>query len=58
MPARFPKTSIRLVKAFQEKGHIVGVCGDGANDAPALRQAQMGLPFPRQLSPNRRRAWF
>jgi len=32
-----------LVKAFQQKGHPVGMCGDGANDAPALRQAQMGI---------------
>jgi len=32
-----------LVKAFQKSGHIVGMCGDGANDAPALRQAQMGI---------------
>ncbi len=39
----FPEDKFRLVKAFQAKGHIVGMCGDGANDAPALRQAQMGI---------------
>ena len=39
----FPEDKFRLVKAFQGKGHIVGMCGDGANDAPALRQAQMGI---------------
>ena len=39
----FPEDKFRLVKAFQRNGHTVGMCGDGANDAPALRQAQMGI---------------
>ena len=38
-----PEDKFQLVKAFQQAGHIVGMCGDGANDAPALRQAQMGI---------------
>ena len=39
----FPEQKFRLVKAFQRQAHAVGMCGDGANDAPALRQAQMGI---------------
>ena len=38
-----PEGKFDLVKAFQKAGHTVGMCGDGANDAPALRQAQIGL---------------
>ena len=38
-----PEGKYNLVKAFQKSGHAVGMCGDGANDAPALRQAQMGI---------------
>jgi H+-transporting ATPase len=38
-----PEDKYHLVKAFQRDGHAVGMCGDGANDAPALRQAQMGI---------------
>jgi H+-transporting ATPase len=38
-----PDDKYHLVQALQKAGHTVGMCGDGANDAPALRQAQMGI---------------
>ncbi len=38
-----PEDKFKLVKAFQQGGHTIGMCGDGANDAPALRQSQIGI---------------
>ncbi len=39
----FPADKFRLVRAFQRRGEIVGMSGDGVNDAPALRQAEAGI---------------
>ncbi len=39
----FPEDKFRLVQRLQQSGHTVGMCGDGANDAAALRQAQVGI---------------
>jgi H+-transporting ATPase len=39
----FPEDKFELVRSVQQSGHVAGMTGDGVNDAPALKQAEVGI---------------
>jgi cation-transporting P-type ATPase I len=51
-----PAQKVRLVRSFQRLGRVVAMTGDGANDAPAIRLADVGVALGQRATPAARRA--